>query len=290
MSAFKSNNAHEPVANRRLVLLAEDHPLNQRVATLLLEQMGFDVDVVENGAAAIKATRCTAYDAVLMDCHMPEVDGFEASRQIRQYEQDKGGHVPIIAVTALAMAGDRERCLAAGMDDYLTKPIDRDLLREKLVYWMNPGSVAAAQSNNKVIRIFDAPFLSHDSKEEPINSALLFDAYGDEASDLLLLFATSSERMLGQLKQAMESADCREIARLSHELKGASWAVGAEELARLSIFIEQAACQENWRVIHRTFVRLCHHFGEIKRFLQDKVEGIAAPQSGEPINQFPRNA
>jgi CheY-like chemotaxis protein len=198
--------------------------------------------------------------------------------------------VPIIAVTALSMAGDRERCLAAGMDDYLTKPIDRELLRSKLVYWMHPSSVAAAKSPNKVIHIFDSPFTaSPDVQEDPLNIAALQDAYGDETPDLLQLFSTSSERMILQLKEQMEVENCREIAGLAHELKGASWAVGADELARLAVFLEQAAVQENWRLIHRTFVRLCHHFFEIRKFLD--TQGFAPTESaGQAVDKSPTKA
>jgi CheY-like chemotaxis protein len=287
MSVFKSNNAHEPVLDRRLVLLAEDHPLNQKVACLLLEQLGFDVHTVNDGAGAVKAVSATTYDAVLMDCHMPGMDGFEAARQIRAFEQDHGGHVPIIAVTALAMAGDRERCLSAGMDDYMTKPIDRDLLRNKLVYWMNPGSLVAAQGESKVICIFDAPISARaDAKEDPVNAKGLFDSYGEEATELLRLFSSSSETILTQLNTLMDSGNCREVGRLAHELKGASWAVGADEMARLSVFLEQAAGQENSRLMHRTYSRMCHHFLDIKRFLD--VQGLVPVNPAvEPINQFP---
>ncbi|HEY9791288.1 MAG TPA: response regulator [Candidatus Obscuribacterales bacterium] len=264
-------NGHEPVVNQRLVLLAEDHPLNQKVALLLLERMGFTVHVVNNGVEAVRAASRIDYDAILMDCHMPEIDGFEATKQIREAEKQTDKHVPIIAVTALAMAGDRERCLAAGMDDYLTKPIDRELLHQKLVYWMNPGAVSAVRNSAKVVQMFDAAYSNGDNKDEPVNTAQLYDAYGEEAADLILLFSNSSERIVGELDEAIKESDSRKIARLSHELKGASWAVGAEEMARLSVFLEQAACQENWRLTQRTFVRLRHHFDEVQSFVQKKL-------------------
>lgn len=278
MSAFKKNNGHDPVAKQRLILLAEDHPLNQKVALLLLERMGFDAHVVSNGIEAVKAAAKNVYDAILMDCHMPEMDGFEATREIRRMEdEEQGRHVPIIAVTALAMAGDRERCLAAGMDDYITKPIDRDLLHNKLVYWMNPGSVAAITNSSKVIPIFDTAFATtHEVKQDPINVAQFYDSYGEEAPELLMLFVVSSERLVGELRDAIQKEEATtKVGRLAHELKGASWAVGADELARLSVFLEQAAGQENWRMMHRTFIRLHHHFEDVKQYIEKTV----APES-----------
>jgi two-component system sensor histidine kinase/response regulator len=270
MNAFKRSSGNEPVANTKLVLLAEDHPLNQKVAMLLLERMGFDVHLVVNGVQAVEAAARTDYDAILMDCHMPEMDGFDATRAIRLNEEKTGKHVPIIAVTALAMAGDRERCLSAGMDDYVTKPIDRDLLREKLIYWMNPGTLNALNNTSKVIQIFETAF-SSEHREEPLKFEQFMDAYGDEAPDLLMLFIHSSEKSVNEMKQALEERNCTKMASLAHELKGASWAVGADEIARLSVFIEQAAAQANWRLIHRTFVRLTHHFDELKHFVEARL-------------------
>lgn len=276
MSAFKKNNGHDPVAKQRLILLAEDHPLNQKVALLLLERMGFEVHVVANGAQAVDAVKRNCYDAILMDCHMPEMDGFDATREIRRFEEASGQHVPIIAVTALAMAGDRERCLAAGMDDYITKPIDRELLRQKLVYWMNPGTISAITSPGNVVPIFDSAFTTtSDAKDEPLSISHFFDSYGEEAPDLLLLFVHSSERIVGSIKDAIQKEESANVGRLAHELKGASWAVGADELARLSVFLEQAAGQANWRLVHRTFARLHHHFEDVKRFVEKAIQ----PQS-----------
>lgn len=278
MSAFKKNNGRDPRIIQRLILLAEDHPLNQKVAMLLLDRMGFDAHVVSNGKQAVEAVKKNRYDAVLMDGHMPEMDGFEATQEIRKWEAGTGKHVPIIAVTALAMAGDRERCLAAGMDDYITKPIDREMLHQKLVYWMNPGSVAAATNANNVVAIFDSAFATGvESKDEPLDVSSFFDTYGDEAPELLSLFINSSERLVGSLKEAIQSEEPENVGRLAHEMKGASWAVGADEMARLSVFLEQAAGQGNWRVVHRTFIRLHHHFEEVKKFVQETIAPESAP-------------
>jgi two-component system, sensor histidine kinase and response regulator len=114
------------------LLLVEDNPVNQKLAVRLLERLGHQVAVADDGRQALTALAAQEVDLVLMDVQMPVMDGFEATAAIRAREREHGGHLPIIAMTAHAMKGDRERCLAAGMDDYVTKPIDSAGLRAAL--------------------------------------------------------------------------------------------------------------------------------------------------------------
>jgi CheY-like chemotaxis protein len=116
------------------ILLADDNPVNCRIATLMLEKAGHQIDVVNDGAAAVETVRAKDYDLVLMDVQMPGVDGLEATRQIRQLPRERAG-IPVIAITANAWEGDEQRCLDAGMNDYVTKPIDRARLLRKVARW-----------------------------------------------------------------------------------------------------------------------------------------------------------
>ena len=136
----------EAAAQARIrVLVAEDNPVNQKVAVLMLEGMGCRVDVVADGRDAVAAVRRTAYDVVLMDCQMPNLDGFQATAEIRRLEQP-GQRVPIVAMTANAMEGDRERCLASGMDDYVAKPVRRGQLEQTILRWAQQAGTAASSS------------------------------------------------------------------------------------------------------------------------------------------------
>ena len=140
-----SRNLIFPVGVYR-VLVAEDNPVNQMVVVRMLELCGVDVDVANNGVEALEKLQTTKYHLVLMDCAMPEMDGFEATKRLRQLVNSVSPtSVPVVAVTANAMAGDRERCLDAGMDDYLAKPISRAELADKLRYWLGTERGSLAQ-------------------------------------------------------------------------------------------------------------------------------------------------
>lgn len=119
-----------------LVLVAEDNQINQKFALRMLEQFGCQVEVANNGQEAVEQSRHKHYELIFMDCHMPQLDGFAATAQIRQDDQERGTHTTIVAMTANAMQGDRERCLAAGMDDYIAKPVDPKAIREVLLQWI----------------------------------------------------------------------------------------------------------------------------------------------------------
>jgi CheY-like chemotaxis protein len=144
----------EPVASAALpaapggrgrVLAAEDNAVNKKLISRLLEKAGFVADVMENGRQAVEAVARVDYDVVLMDCQMPVMDGFEATSAIRAAESGRNRRVPIIALTASAMESDRERCLAAGMDDYLSKPIKPTELADVLARWI-PRPVEAGRA------------------------------------------------------------------------------------------------------------------------------------------------
>jgi CheY-like chemotaxis protein len=137
----------KPASSQFRILLAEDNLVNQRLAVRMLERMGHRAVVALTGQEALNALRTEKFDLVLMDVQMPEMDGFAATREIRRSEQGRQKHIPVIAMTAHAMKGDRETCLEAGMDDYIAKPVNREELRQVIERVMKGKQQASAQTS-----------------------------------------------------------------------------------------------------------------------------------------------
>ena len=253
-------------SNNKLILVAEDNVVNQKIATILLEKLGLTAHVVSNGLEAVKAVAARDYPVVLMDCHMPEMDGFEATREIRRMEAVVGKHTPIIAVTALAMAGDRERCIDAGMDDYISKPIDKDRLKNKLNLWMRKEFVFHNQKLAE--RFFEANSRSAFGPD-PIDLAELEVFYGstEEVEEVLGLFVTITERQLPELNAALSDRSSTVAARMAHELKGSSASVGAKEMSILCLQLEQQIGQQDWDQTKQTYTNLNRCYESIRGFV-----------------------
>jgi CheY-like chemotaxis protein/HPt (histidine-containing phosphotransfer) domain-containing protein len=216
------------------LLLAEDHPVNRKLAKTLLERAGHSVDLAENGRQAVEAAERTRYAAILMDVQMPEMDGFEATRILRSRELP-GEHLPIIAMTAHAMKGDRERCLAAGMDDYVSKPIQPEELFAALARQVPaPHSPTDSSKPEAVI----------ESPDAPINMAAALPRFGDDQGLFLELLAEFTQRLpedIGQLEAAVRAQDASDLTQAAHKLKGACATFGAEALTRLAQTLETSA-------------------------------------------------
>ena len=203
-----------PTAARH-VLVAEDNEINQFAATQVLRKLGFTVDIAENGREAIEMSRKNEYSAVFMDCQMPEIDGYTATATIRRREANNR-HTPIIAMTAHTMEGDRAKCLAAGMDDYIAKPLRLDKVAEICNQLEAPGPAP------------EAP---------PIAAASLFDPTGlfeiadaDQASKLIWMFIDQTTERLPLLADAIAAADCEAVRQIAHGLKGSAATVGAPRI------------------------------------------------------------
>jgi CheY-like chemotaxis protein len=242
VTANRTAIAHsEPARRHGHILLVEDNAMNQLVATKILEKLGYTVEVAENGREALEAiagnsVAGTAFDAVLMDCQMPEMDGYEATRQLRRLEGDDGRRLPVIAMTAAAMDGDRERCLAAGMDDYVTKPVRSVAVDSVLAQWIDGREPVAA--------ITPADLSEIESPLDPDRLALLRELDGGDGellSAVVSEFVDDSERQLTAVSAGLIEGDPHVVERAVHSLKGASANLGATTLADLCGELEALA-------------------------------------------------
>jgi CheY-like chemotaxis protein len=213
------------------VLLADDAEMNQEVGRALLEGMGYEVDVVRTGAEAVDAVQRGGYDIVLMDCLMPEMDGYEATAHIRHLEGPVR-HIPIIAVTAAAMSGDRERCLAAGMDDYVSKPLDPETLLAALER-CRPGRTPAPARQ---------PGSDENSPEHELIHALrsLERKISPEAfGKVLKQVVSSTPTLLAELDATVAAGDEEGTRIIAHKLKGSMASIGAFRLSGLAGQVER---------------------------------------------------
>ena len=222
------------------VLLAEDNPINQHVAMRMLEKLGCTVEVADNGVQALERMFAAPYDIVFMDCMMPEMDGYEATAAIRRLP-DGRARTPIVAVTANALPGDREKCLDAGMDDYLPKPVKPEQLAESLRRWV-PSGVAAATAE-AAPHSEPCPAAAFDDVLDLSMIEVLRDLQDDDdpefVAELIGVFIAELPDHLAALHQALETAAPDDVRAGAHKIRGAAANLGAAPLSELCAELEQ---------------------------------------------------
>jgi CheY-like chemotaxis protein/HPt (histidine-containing phosphotransfer) domain-containing protein len=264
------------------ILLAEDNPINQKLAVILLQKAGFSVDAVENGQRALEKVQNEHYNAVLMDVQMPDMDGFEATRRIRQWETGQERHIPIIAMTAHALKGDRELCLEAGMDDYVTKPLEPKVLFNALDRWTQIVAPSSAEKTALEVQDYSGPtekFATEadlafedglfgepaspipsekktgaaalpvaSSDELPMNLSTALPRFFNERDFFLEmchdLVAHMPERMR-EINHALLTNNANNLFRHAHNLKGVSANFSADPVMRVAAQIEALGKSED---------------------------------------------
>jgi CheY-like chemotaxis protein/HPt (histidine-containing phosphotransfer) domain-containing protein len=241
------------VVSRR-ILLAEDGLINQKVAVALLEQRGHEVTLVRNGKQAVEAVETGSFDAVLMDVEMPEMDGLAATAAIRKREELKDGRIRIIAMTAHAMKGDRERFLDAGMDGYIAKPIEVRQLYEAV------ESAALESREGSVASDGERPADSAFDRREALRRA-----GGEEEvlRDLIELFCEEYPKLMDTMREAISEGKATELERAAHTLKGALLQFAARPAADAALHLERLACDgdlsealNGWKTLEAEISRL----------------------------------
>ena len=215
------------------ILAVDDHPVNQVFIQKVLKKLGFkNIDLAENGEQALNYIDNNTYDIVLMDCQMPIIDGYQATTLLREKEADDGNHLPIIALTANAMVGDKEKCIKAGMDDYLSKPVRPEKLKKVMAKWLTVTQNADSESANDMSNIScqdESQTLDFDIER----LELFTDGNQDEEKELLDMFFEQAELSLLSLVENKDNEDPDGWRAAAHKLKGSAANLGANNLAHI---------------------------------------------------------
>ena len=259
------------------ILLAEDNSVNQQVALGLLETLGYGADAVVNGIEVLEALNQRHYDVVLMDCQMPRLDGYETTRRIRQRELqgaatlDRGTRIYIIAMTANAIEGDREKCLASGMNDYLSKPVRRDELKASLDRYGLIGPTAGApdkRSNSVGEVLVDTDRLREVAHDQ-----------ADQLQELIDLYLVEAGPMLDGLGQAIRTNSSGEVARIAHEFVGCSLFCGVEAFTQPLRALERLGRQGNLSGAEALLADVHHKFPHVQSAFTQLVQTLQASHS-----------
>ena len=245
------------------ILLAEDNFINQKVALRILSEAGYNADAVLNGAEAVKAVEAKKYDIILMDVQMPEMDGLTATKNIRSLSSDNK-NIPIVAITAHALMGDKEKCIEAGMDDYLSKPIKSEILVQKIDKWLNvEGNTMVEENNNPKIKkdiIFDFEHLEKMST-------------GDKEfeADLIETYLQDVDLRYEKLVSAIEESESSKVFIEAHTIKGASYSVGAKKVGDEAYGIELSGKLNDLKNALERLTKLKNAIEETKNLLKEFV-------------------
>jgi CheY-like chemotaxis protein len=284
--AISTTNLRLHVVKRTYrVLLAEDNEFNRVLIERVLRTLNCEVDLAPSGREAVRRFHHGKYDLVLMDCHMPDLDGLEATRQIRAVE-GPGEHVPILAVTAGTVPGARQACFQAGMDDFIAKPFSLSTLRRKASHWLSMATQSeAAQEESELAR---EPELRQVEASGAVNATPAsvdlsrLQELADEAGspriveELSLIFVEDMDRRLESLREATDERAERKLLSVIHSVKGACSNFGALRMAVLAEAIERRAKRGDVLGLDLEVGQLCAEFQVVRRVLDLEVFGIRA--------------
>ena len=239
------------------ILLVEDNAVNQKVATRILTRFGCVVAIAGNGRQALEALSQRSYDLVLMDCQMPEIDGYEATREIRRREVGTKRHQPVMAMTASALEGDRDKCIAAGMDGYVAKPVKPQDLLQAILPWVGRAAERLSSPAASAFEVLDGERLD--------------EACGDDAeflADVVAEFLGSVDTQLEAIRTAIAANDCLALASAAHGLKGATRTVGGVAAAAVCEELEICGRQGVLAGLGEIYERAVAAFVQLRKALE----------------------
>lgn len=265
-NAIEPPSVEEAEAAGQLILLAEDNPTNQKVILRQLNSLGFAAMIADDGEQALKAMAEHDFAVLLTDCHMPNLDGFDLTRSVREKEQSAPGRrMPIMAITASALTEEVEQCYEAGMDDFLSKPVEIAKLHSALKKWM-----PSAPKKNPPDAIKAASVPDSTAKSAPIDLSFLQETFGDEDEiivEILKEFVEPSEECREEVQSAVEKHSLEEVANGSHKLKSAAKTIGAYSLADICEKMEFASKQGDWDPVEQLAPKLDTEMTQVVEYI-----------------------
>lgn len=267
MGKREAPTVEEAIANDELIIVVEDNKTNQDVIRRQLNLLGYQCEIAEDGKEGLAAIQSGRYRIALSDVHMPNMDGFEMTSRVRQSESDSSSRFPIIAITANALQGEAERCLEAGMDDYLSKPLEMKKLKDLLRRWLphvsaDPSTVSDygdPEPDQHVIEeiaeAVTASVVAEDTAggDIPVDTSALVEIFGDDEetiSEILSEFVEPAWKIVEEVEAAIKQKDAPEVGAAGHKLKSSSRAVGANSLSDLCFVLEKAGKANDWDTIN----------------------------------------
>jgi PAS domain S-box-containing protein len=268
VEAAKAPTIEEAEAAGTLILVAEDNLTNQNVIRRQLNLLGYATDMTSDGKQALEALESKRYAVLLTDCHMPEMDGFELARTIRNSERDSDRHLPIIAITASVLAAEIDRCFEAGMDDSLPKPLEMPKLKAALNKWM-PVS-PAKDVDAAPLAVAAAPQFA-EGDTATVDPSALQSIFGDDPDtirEIMREFIEPSRNIVEEIESALAGRAAADIGAGAHKLKSAARSIGANELADLCQDLETAGKTEDWEAIDISAPRLPDIMQEVVKYIE----------------------
>jgi CheY-like chemotaxis protein/HPt (histidine-containing phosphotransfer) domain-containing protein len=265
----------ETIPSGARILIAEDKPVNQKVAVRMLEKLGYQADVAADGLEAVEALSRVPYAAVLMDVQMPEMDGYEATAEIRRREEGMERHIPVIAMSANALEGDREKALEAGMDDYVPKPVKPQELTAVLERWVSNTD----EDKASVVEVGEGSATREESEKDPLDRSVLAglrelqeEGEPDLLEERIELFLADVPPQLVALRKAAEADDAHSVERIAHTLlRGSCANMGTVGMETLCTELQEMGRSEELRAAPGLIARLEEEFRRVRAVFEEEL-------------------
>lgn len=271
-------SVEDALEQESLILVAEDNATNRDVIGRQLKLLGYTFEMAEDGKIALEAWRNNRYALLFADCNMPIMDGYELTKAIRQDEEGTDTHAKIIAITANALEGDAEHCLKSGMDDYMVKPIDMDILKRILGKWLPQAKsgktrlVKKTKKKSSKVSTAEKPEDDKTTSALVINSLALTSVFGDDPATIHAIlsdFVRPATENVKEIEEAYSNHIAVDIQAAAHKLKSSAGSVGAIELADSCLTLEQASKEDNWKELERIVPTLAGMLENVLTYIQD---------------------